>query len=84
VFMPCAVPLNCHASHPRGCPPFHSTRFLQPADAIFRGSPRNPADDVVTQFAKVAVGLLTDKYGALAAAASALLGSLLLRRPFAT
>ncbi|ETO30821.1 hypothetical protein RFI_06296, partial [Reticulomyxa filosa] len=37
-------------------------KYLNSADAILDSAPENPASDLVTQAAKLAVGLLTDRY----------------------
>ena len=41
-------------------------RYHAKAGEIFRASPAHSADDLVTQLAKVAAGLLTAKYGVCA------------------
>lgn len=38
------------------------SRYCAPAEAIFAGAPASSADDLVTQLAKVAVALVTDRY----------------------
>ena len=62
VTLPCVAtpvpPMQCLFSLPE-----FKTRYLDRAEQVFRNAPARPGEDINTQLSKLAVALLTDKYG---------------------
>jgi ubiquitin carboxyl-terminal hydrolase 5/13 len=61
--VPCAVCLWCYDNvPPRALRATCGDRYADAADTIFKSAPRNPAEDLPTQLAKLGAGLLGERY----------------------